>query len=99
MKVNFHPSAILELKEAIYFYEKQSAGLGIAFLLEIKASLERIKQFPEGWAKTFKKCRRILTNRFPYGIVYKIGERAITIYAVMHLNRNPKYWADRIRGF
>lgn len=98
MKVKYHPLTLLELQEATIFYENQSKGLGIEFTKEINASINRIKQFPEGFATTFKNCRRCITNRFPYGIIYKLGKNLITIYAIMHLNRDPKYWLKRIRG-
>ena len=97
MKINFHPLALLELKEAMIFYEKQEFELGLAFAKEIKSTLDRIRQFPDAWTKTFKNCRRCLVNQFPYGIVYRVGENIITIFAVMHLRRNPKSWFERIR--
>ena len=97
MKINFHPLAQLELKEAIAFLEKQDFGLGFAFAKEIKLTLNRIRQYPKAWSKTFKKCRRCLVNRFNYGVVYKISEKSITIFAVMHLAQNPTFWFDRIR--
>ena len=97
MKINFHPLAKLELKEATAYLEEQDFDLGLAFAKEIRLTLNRIRQYPEAWAKTFKKCRRCLVNRFNYGIVYKIGEKSITVFAVMHLAQNPKFWFDRIR--
>jgi hypothetical protein len=98
MQIKYHPLALMEWKEAAYFYENQSYKLGIEFSKEIKATLIRISEFPEAWSKWMKNCRRCLLKRFPYGIVYKIGNKSITIYAIMHLNREPNYWFNRIRG-
>jgi hypothetical protein len=39
--------------------------------------------------------RRCLTNKFPYGILYRIVENNIRIMAVMNLHRKPGYWKNR----
>jgi len=97
MKILFHPLAKAELEEAVTFYEHQDEGLGKILLNEIKGSLKQIKQFPEAWSKTFLECRRCLANHFPYGIIYRIEADFITVFAVMHLKKNPSFWLKRIR--
>jgi toxin ParE1/3/4 len=42
------------------------------------------------------EIRRVLANRFPYGIPYAPRPNTIYILAVMHLKRRPDYWRDRL---
>ena len=51
--------ASAELFEAIEYYENVDAGLGIRFFNEIRKAEERIKKFPNGWAKLSKRTRRV----------------------------------------
>ncbi len=97
MKHSFHPEAKKELKEAVKYYNECGSGLGYIFLEEVQTTIKRIIQFPESWSPLSKNTRRCLTRRFPYGIIYQILEdKSILIVAVMHLNREPGYWEDRI---
>ena len=97
MNYSFHPDAKLELFEALIYYEKCSAGLGLEFSEEIYSSIQQILRFPIAWSPTSKNTRRCLAKRFPYGIIYAINEDDIFILAIMHLNRKPNYWHKRLK--
>ncbi|MEK8017432.1 MAG: hypothetical protein VSS75_011240 [Candidatus Parabeggiatoa sp.] len=45
---------------------KKAFGLDFAF--EVYATIERIKSFPKAWQIIEGNVRRILVNRFPYGL-------------------------------
>jgi len=47
MKYSFHPSAKIELQEAINYYEEYQFGLGLKFAREIYSTIQRIIHFPE----------------------------------------------------
>ena len=96
MKYFFHPSARIELNNAIDYYEKCKTGLGSEFAKEIYSTIQRIIQLPEAWTQISKNTRRCLTNRFPYGVIYQIHKDKIMIIAVMQLNKEPDYWKSRI---
>ncbi|MFC1669808.1 type II toxin-antitoxin system RelE/ParE family toxin [Spirochaetota bacterium] len=96
MKYSFHPSARTDLNSSVDYYEERKAGLGLEFSKEVFSAIQRIIQFPDSWPKLSKNTLRCLTNRFPYGIIYHIVEDEVIIIAVMHLNRKPGYWRDRI---
>jgi len=95
MKFWFHELAAVELISAIEYYESCQAGLGFCFSEEVYATIDRVCQFPLAWECIDFKTRRCLTNRFPYGILYRISGKEIRIMAVMHLHRKPRYWKDR----
>jgi plasmid stabilization system protein ParE len=97
MTYSFHPEAETEFFEAIEYYENRKAGLGLDYSREIFATINRILNFPQAWAPFSHRSRRCLAKRFPYGIVYRIDQDEILIFAVMQLNRKPNYWLDRLK--
>ena len=96
MNFSFHPLAAEELNKAIEYYEDMSPGLGLEFSEEVYSTIQRILQFPKAWSKISKNCRRCITQRFPYGIIYYNTGKKIIIIAIMQLNEKPKNWDNRI---
>jgi plasmid stabilization system protein ParE len=96
MAYDFHPDAKRELEEAVAYYDNISGELGDAFIEEVEQTLERIEKFPEAWPQLSKNTRRCRTLSFPYGIVYQIKDKRILVVAMMHLQRKPNYWSDRV---
>ncbi len=97
MKYRFLPTAEAELNDAVDYYESCQPGLGTDFVIEIYNTIERIIEYPLGWTQVSKGCRRCLTGRFPYGLIYSIEpNNSILIVAVMNLHRQPDYWKNDI---
>ncbi|MDI1308403.1 MAG: type II toxin-antitoxin system RelE/ParE family toxin [Methylotenera sp.] len=95
MKVTFHPEAAQELEEAALYYEDCQLGLGKQLTLEIETAVNLITAFPQAWTIIEPPVRRVLVRRFPFGLLYTISHHDIYILAVMHLNREPRYWKNR----
>ncbi len=95
MTIKFHSEARKEFFEASEYYEEQVVGLGDDFVDEVEKVLNVIEQQPTAGTKITKTERRFLVSRFPYGIIYSVEERLITIFAVMNLRRKPGYWKSR----
>ncbi|MBO3457236.1 type II toxin-antitoxin system RelE/ParE family toxin [Aetokthonos hydrillicola Thurmond2011] len=96
MAYEFHPDAERELEDATAFYDSISLELGNGFITEVELTINRIEQYPEAWSQLSNNIRRCRIASFPYGIVYSNIEEKIFIIAVMHLQRKPNYWSDRI---
>lgn len=96
MNFDFHPEARLEFIDAIAYYERSEAGLGLRFSREVYATINRIVLDSAAWPRISDNTRRCLTRRFPYGVIYEIRQDDILIIAVNHLSREPFYWKDRI---
>ena len=96
MNFSFHPLAVEELADSIDYYEDSYPGLGLEFSKEVYYTIQRILQFPKAWAKISQNCRRCITQRFPYGIIYQVKEDEILIVSVMQLNQKPKNWDERV---
>jgi plasmid stabilization system protein ParE len=95
MKYFFHPAAQTEFADAVDFYERKQPGLGRRLSEEVQTAIRQICEHPWAWEKLDSQTHRFLTNRFPYGILYRIKGDHIRIIAVMHLRRNPESWQDR----
>jgi plasmid stabilization system protein ParE len=98
MKTSFHPEAENEFTKAIDYFENQQRELGFEFSVEVYKTVQRIKANPRSWTKVSGTIRRILVQRFPFGILYHYDSESkhIFIVAVMHLRRNPGYWRERL---
>jgi toxin ParE1/3/4 len=93
--IRFLRPAELEMLDSAKFYELQAQGLGLDFLDKIDSALQDIRRSPEQWPIVHTSVRRRLILRFPYALLYRIGENEIIVQAVMHLRRRPDYWIDR----
>jgi len=98
MNYSFHPEAENEFEKAINYFEDQQRELGYEFSIEDYKSVQRIKANPRSWTKVSETIRRILVERFPFGILYHYDQETsqIFIVAVMHLRRKPGYWKVRL---
>lgn len=95
MRVIFHPEAEAELNQAIDWYEACSPRLGGDFADEIHAAVQRALALPFAWAEIRPGIRRVLTRRFPYGVLYVQDGEVLQVLAVMHLSQRPGYWTQR----
>jgi plasmid stabilization system protein ParE len=96
--VNIQPLAQAEADEAAAWYEAQQAGLGIEFLLELDAAIERAAEVPLAYAPVYLEARRVLTRRFPFAVYFLYEEHIVEIFAVLHQRRATSLWQPRVRG-
>lgn len=96
MKYRFHPLASQEADDAFAHYQALDRRLAAEFVEEFESAIARILAFPKAWQQLSGTVRRCRLNRFPYGIVYKLLDSEVLIVAVMHLHRDPDYWASRL---
>ncbi|MBN2570818.1 MAG: hypothetical protein JXA68_01710 [Ignavibacteriales bacterium] len=97
MVVEFIEPALLELDDAIKYYDLQLPGLGKIFFEEIIDTISIIDLFPEIWTKNSKNTRKSVMRKFPYNVIYSIKDKKIFIICIAHQNREPEYWIDRIK--
>ncbi len=99
------PEAEEELAAAAARYESESPGLGMALIAAVREEFSRLQEFPclgTLVPKVTKKLgvrRRLLTRRFPFGIVYLDLDSELVVIAVAHTSRKPGYWRGRYRRY
>ena len=84
-----------ELNDAAQYYELESPGLGVAFLIEVQRCCDEIVEYAEAGQIVLGSIRRRLVRRFPYAILYSVRPKVIRVLAVMNLKRRPAYWIGR----
>lgn len=92
----FHPDADEEYVQAVRYYADISLELGLRFHDEMERLIREACRHPERFWKFSPPARRHLSRDFPYAIVFLDRPEQIWIVAVMHLNRKPGYWKDRL---
>ena len=97
----FHHKAAAEYLEATRYYLLNSSPVvAESFSGEVEAAIRKLALHPTMWPCIDNtSIRRFIMSRFPYAIYYHWDPEmdCVTIYAVMHMRRVPRYWADRVR--
>ena len=94
-EIVIHEGAEEDLNAAAQFYESREPDLGQQFLDELSQTFQHLIRNPYSYMIIFDDYRRCLMNRFPYGVVYRIAEQQLLIFAVAHVRRRPGFWIDR----
>lgn len=96
LPVRIHQAAEAEIKEAADFYDIESLGLGDEFTDDIEHAIEHISRYPHAAPVARGSLRSKTLMKFPYALVYFVGEDEITLLAVAHQKRRPFYWTSRL---
>jgi toxin ParE1/3/4 len=65
------------------------------FVQEVEHAIAAIRRNSTAWRVVENDVRRYLVHRFPFGIYYNVAADFVTIWAIMHLSREPNYWKPR----
>src|ERR1017187_3924254 len=86
-----------DIQEAALWYEEQRADLGLEFVAEVRAAIQRAVAWPLAHHLMLRRhqVRRILTKRFPYRIFYIVRDDAVIVFAVVHAARHNREWKRR----
>ncbi|HOW67188.1 MAG TPA: type II toxin-antitoxin system RelE/ParE family toxin [Candidatus Paceibacterota bacterium] len=95
MKLILRPEAEAELLEAIDWYEARGRGLGADLLRCVDACLQRIVRNPDAFPFVHRSIRMAVVRRFPYLVLFRMMEDAVSVIAIFHAKRNPRIWKDR----
>lgn len=98
MKLEFHPEALEEFRDAGRFYASCHEGLGLRFYTCVEAALKRIAESPARCRSFEDDVRRCLVHVFPYAVLYSVETDCILVIAIMHCSRQPGYWRHRHSG-
>lgn len=96
MRVEYHPDTVLDLNQAVDYYESQSPGLGQALRDEIYQTIQRITANPFAYRPVSRGVRRCFVHRFPFSILYRIPEDdCIRILVIRHHRQHWSFGKDR----
>ena len=97
MIVRLAHAAEAELEAAMAWYDARREGLGLLLLLAVSATLTQIGGEPRSFTSVGPggRYRRALVARFPYQVIFEVGDEDVRVLAVAHLRRQPGYWKGR----
>jgi len=101
-KVNYslevRPEALADIEEAAIWYEQHEAGLGTDFVKTVLESIDSlaVNHLIHRLRDRRRNVRWILTNRFPYKVVYQSRDQRVTVVAVLHTARHDRGWKERL---
>lgn len=91
----WHPETKFELSEGAIYYNRLQPGVGDELLDEIEFAVRKVIRDPGFFREFDPPYRKIVTNRFPYQLIYRLEGEEIRVIAVMHQSQRPGYWKDR----
>lgn len=94
--LNFHPEAVAELDEALFWYQEQQAGLEQAFFEDYLDVENRLVDAPLHYPIVLDPIRRANFPHFPYSIFFEVERDSIFIYSIFNQSRNPEEWVRRV---
>ena len=88
------PSSEDDVARARDWYEDK-AELGLAFVDEFEALLDRLRTLPKRFPEVRTGLRRILFIRFPYVLYFHLSDQRVDVVAVLHSRSGPTKVARR----
>ncbi len=98
-KLQITPEALIEIQEAVYYYNSKRKGLGKEFFRELKQDFVKVKAKPYNYSVRYDDVRWISMGRFPYAAHFTVTEegKVIIIQAVLSHHQNPEAnWKKRL---
>jgi len=89
-RINLHPAARTDAREAADWYDRNAPGLGRHLLTELHRVLERISRFPLAYPVFKSTIRHATLTRFPYHAFYLASDQVITLVGLMHVRRDRR---------
>lgn len=90
-------AAQTEFDEAADWYEQQQANLGVDFVKQMQATLDRICRVPRQFPVVLEDARQAIVDRFPYSIIFLFEAKRVVVLAIFHHRRDPAHWRRRLK--
>ncbi len=88
-----------DIEEATEWYDAQSKGLGIEFLIEFLAFADSISKRPSFFTLKNPPYRRALMKKFPFAIWFALNDnrQEVIVLAVWNVKRDPEKLNKRLK--
>ncbi|MEO6568479.1 MAG: type II toxin-antitoxin system RelE/ParE family toxin [Opitutaceae bacterium] len=96
MKISISRSADRDLLAGFRFYESQTRGIGHYFLDSLFADIDSLVLFA-GFHRKIQGFHRLLSDRFPFAIYYKIEDDTVRVRRVLDCRRDPTWVARQLK--
>jgi len=89
------PEAEADLREAFLWYFDRSPLAADAFGNEVTDAINGLEETAADWPKDEDGVHFYHLKRFPHTVRYEIAGNEVTVLAVGHQRRQPRYWKHR----
>lgn len=95
MQIIRHPKLAEDIRDAAMHYAEISERVLSAFWTELDSVLASVERNPR--SHHFDSCglRRANFRKFPYHLLYEVGDDVIFLVVLRHDRRHPDYGIDR----
>ena len=83
----FLAAAYDDVESAYFWYERQHAGLGAEFVRAVEATIAAALAFPDAYPVVHRDARRVLVQRFPFCLFYRMDSDGVILIASLHAAR------------
>lgn len=85
------PEALIEIQEAVYYYNSRRKGLGKTFFQELRADFATIRRNPLHCSIRYDEVRWLSMDRFPFAAHFTLDDtsKVIIIQAVLSHHQDP----------
>jgi len=90
VKITILSPAEKDLEEGYRFYDAQSPGLGTYFLDCLNSDIDSLAYFGGIHLMVFG-FHRLLSNRFPFAVYYRVIDDGVIVFAVLDCRRDPSW--------
>jgi len=94
-KVEFHPEALDDARQARRWYGERSAPAAERFEAELRRAIELIALLPATGSPGAAGTRRLRLHGFPQSVIYRAQASTVLVLAIAHERREPGYWRAR----
>ena len=89
MTVKLHPQVSTDILRGVAFYDSQAHGLGAYFQTMVVSAIDSLHFFPAIHAKV-RGYHRMLVDKFPFALYYKIFGDKVIVFSVLDTRMNPE---------
>ena len=94
-RLRFNADVASDLQNATDWYDGISPRLGNRFRAAVRARFRGIAAHPEQFGYAFDDVRFARLRRFPYLVLFRETNQAITVLGILHAASDPNRWQQR----
>ena len=97
-ELRLRPQVESDIQDTALWYEERQAGLGGAFVREVRQAINALKSNPLLYPVRHRRypIRWMFAKRFPYRIIFVVKGKIVTIVCVIHAKLRKPLWRDRL---
>ena len=80
------------MRGAFLWYQERNRAAAESFRATVRAAIDNLAATTIHPAADDQGNRKRMLKRFPYSVIYTLSEKTVTIIAIAHHRRRPKYW-------